>query len=640
MFGILAPSPDEARATLNVVVMRAPRPLATRLVTSGGTTLGLAFDAEAGADEGFFRAADTAACAIVSGSVGIDGEVLVRAEAAARLLTLSRNGGLDRTPEISGLFAAAIWQPERGYLTLLTDWIGGIHQLFYAQAEGAFVFGTDARAVVGSGVWSGVVNDAALDSYLDVGHGLPPDTLFAGVSRLPAGCVLTLRDGAVDLRRGFRLRLAPDEAGGDPARRLREAHRDAVARCIRSADEIGAFLSGGLDSSLNVAAMRELSDEPIHTFSVTYPGEEIDESAYARLVAERFDTEHHELALTSAAVLDELPEMVWALEEPAMDYSFIPTFNLARFARAQIPAVISGDGPDHLFGRHYPVALMRSTLGGVPGMPALAAALLPPEYRCPRGGLWRSLRRSGCGRLAWKALQSVACDPVQAYLSIYREIACRELLPESARSLLLRPEALPARNGRIDPLLLDHDGAQISEFERITALDLAIDGSCGVFAKVGKMAGYHGLIVREPYLDAGVRDLVETLPPRLKATGSVLDLLRGRLRRKVLLYEAARGVLPDEVLDRPKQGFRAPIGEWLREWIAGHDAARLLPALTRGVSLLDEARVNPLLAEHLEGHRDHGTLIMMLITLDLWYAIFVLGTARRPTWRWSDRLRG
>jgi len=212
--------------------------------------------------------------------------------------------------------------------------------------------------------------------------------------------------------------------------------QQAIAQRLHGGKEVGAFLSGGIDSSFNVAAISTVQESPIKTFSIAYPQEDFDESEYARLVADHFRTEHHELTLDSADVLNDLPQMIWALEEPAMDYSYIPTFHLARFAKQHVDVVISGDGPDHLLGRHYPVAFARAFLGKIPGLALGARLVLDGTPDSVRGRLWRWLRRHERGRFLWKALQSISTDPLQAYLAIYHEIAYRNLLPASATALL------------------------------------------------------------------------------------------------------------------------------------------------------------------------------------------------------------
>ncbi|MGC9319825.1 MAG: asparagine synthetase B family protein, partial [Armatimonadota bacterium] len=569
-----------------------------------------------------------------AGGVGARGD-----GAAMRLLRLWEQRSAEIIRDVSGLFAAAMWELEAERLTLLGDWIGGIHHLYYALADDGLVFASDIQSLLRTGTWGGAVGEAGLAQYLDFGHILPPNTLFQGIHKLAPGCVLSYDNGDLHVRRVFRLDFTP-QSDDDWVEQFRDTHRQSIARCLSGPDEVGAFLSGGIDSSLNVAAMSDLSETPVKTFSVTYPGEDIDEAYYARLVAERFGADHHELALDSPAVLDELPQMIWALGEPAMDYSFIPTFNLARFARRHVRVALSGDGPDHLLGRHHAVALVRRTLGRLPGSGLVASALLAGERAAGwKIAAWRRLRASERGRLLWKALQSVSGDAVEAYLSIYREIAYRDLLPEGARAITERGAGHILERPRLDATVTDTVDGQAGEFERMIALDLAIDGSFGVFAKVGKMAWYHGLQIREPFLDVALCRLLERVPSDLKVRGSALDVVRNRARTKYLLYGAATGLVPEEVIQKPKQGFQAPIARWLRDWVADRNARCLLPSIVGGTPWLDARLVDRILREHTEGIYDHGTLIMMLVTLDLWHAVFVEGDCSRPTWTWSDRLR-
>lgn len=555
------------------------------------------------------------------------------------LLHLWEAHGVELLTKANGPFAAAIWETEPRRLTLLLDWIGGIHHLHYALLDDGIVFASEIRTLLAAGAWDGRINEHALHQYLDFGHILPPHTLFDGIHKLPPGCALTYEDGRADVQRVFKFRFEA-QRDADWVERFQHECREAIAHRVAGPDEVGAFLSGGIDSSYNVALMSDVQEGPVKTFSIAYPQEEFDESPYARLVAKRFETDHHELTLDSPEVLDELPEMIWALEEPAMDYSFIPTFNLARFAKEHVDAVISGDGPDHLLGRHYPVAFARRALGRIPGASVLARALLADDRSAGwKVGLWRRLRRSEQGRSLWKVLQSLAGSPPEAYLSIYREIAYRGLLPNSLRAVVSDSMGENLVNGLdIGAAISDNVDGDASEFERILALDLAIDGSFGVFAKVGKMAAHHSLSVREPYLDLSVCALLSKVPFGLKVRGSTLDYLRKSARTKHLLYEAAKGLVPDDVMRKPKQGFQAPIGVWLREWVGQRDGRGLFPALTQEMQLLNEESVDRVLSEHQSGRCDHGTLIMMLITLDLWYGIFATGNGAKPEWTWRDWL--
>ncbi len=552
------------------------------------------------------------------------------------MMNLWEKYGTEVINEANGLFAAAIWETEARRLTLLLDWIGGIHHLYYTPLNNGIAFASQIRSLLAVSGLPVAVNERALYQYLDFGHILPPETLFKGVYKLPPGCALTYENGSIQVRRIFKLRFQPG-VSDSWVEQFQEILEQAVGQRLQSAKEVGAFLSGGIDSSFNVAIMSAMQESPVKTFSIVYPQRDFDESEYARLVVNRYHTDHHELMLDSAEVLDNLPEMIWALEEPTMDYSYIPTFYLTRFAKQYVDQVISGDGPDHLLGRHYPVAFARAALGKMPGLAVGARLILGGGPDSLRGRLWRCLRRSRRGRFIWKALQSVGTDPLQAYLAIYREIAYRDLLPGSVAALLaedLRDDW--ANDMRVaDPDNIEDDE---NDFNRIVALDLAIDGAFGVFAKVGKMAAHHSLVVREPYLDLHLCRYLSRLPSRFKVRGSMLDFLAGRARRKYILYEAARGVVPQEVIDKPKQGFRAPIASWLRDWIGDRDSRALFPALTREARLLDEESVSGVLRDHQSGWCDHGSLIMMLITLDLWYGIFVGNKGQRPTWSWRDWL--
>ncbi len=571
-------------------------------------------------------------------ALGAEGHSFSGASQSELMVHLGEAYGPELINKANGLFAAAIWEIEAQRLTLLLDWIGGIRHLHYAVLGEGIAFASEIRSLLAVKAWEGGMSERALYQYLDFGHILPPDTLFKGIYKLAPGCALTYENGNIQVQRIFKLRFEP-EAGNNWVERFQEIFQQAISHRLGGCKEVGAFLSGGIDSSFNVATMNALEQRPVKTFSISYPQQEFDESHYSQLVAEHCHTDHYELTLDSAEVLNELPQMVWALEEPAMDYSFIPTFNLARFAKQHVDVVISGDGPDHLLGRHYPVAFARTILGSIPGMPLLARLLVGNNNQSLGRGavLWRRLRRSKRGRFLWKALQSVAADHLQAYLSIYREIAYRDLLPSSLFAVVSDKTGEKLLNG-LDVAEPDNIEGDANDFNRILSLDLEIDGTFGVFAKVGKMAAHHSLAIREPYLDLDLCAYLTQVPPAFKVSGSTVGFLSGRAQKKYILYEAARGVVPVEVISKRKQGFQAPIRAWLKSWIGVRDARALFPALTQKAGLLDERFVNSILQAYQNRQYDHSTLIVMLITLDLWYGIFVEGGGQRPAWTWRDWL--
>ncbi len=587
-------------------------------------------------------APDGTTMAAVAGDVWgrSDGSADPHAPASAQaLLSLWARYGPGLIREASGMFAACIWDGAADRLHLLLDWVGGTHGLYYAQAGEAFLF-ADSPLPLLDDAWDGELDTTALAQYLDFGHILPPNTLFRGVMKLTPGCALTHGPGdSVRTARVFRHRFDPVRSD-DWAERFRVVHRRSLERALsQQTGRPGVFVSGGIDSSYNAAVTRELTGGEMDTFSLVYADASVDESYYSRLMARHLGANHHELSLASADALDELPSMVFALQEPAMDSSFIPTFHLARFARESVDAVIGGDGPDHLLGRHYPLVTARAALRHLPGAGCLADSVLRQTHAGLRHAIWRRMRRREFGRFAWKALAAAHADPVQAYLSIYREIAYRSLIPARFRALLSAQACseLPDM-ASADPLIANAPAPESSDFDRLLALDTTIDGSFGVFAKVGHMAAYHGLTVREPFLDLELCELLHRVPEGLKAHGTRLQRLTNRAAKKHLLYIAAEGIVPAEVLHRPKAGFRAPIDAWLRERIDGLRAHQLLPALLSQVELLEPMAVDRLLHEHCNRICDHGTLLLMLVTLDLWYAIFVQNRGASPHWTWTDWL--
>ncbi len=649
IFGIVGPNADVGRERLSEMRRPLGEEGTVDAASGNGWAMGVQrFDSGVAAGTGAAWNEDKTVCGVFMGELfGTDalrGELRRKGHSFAGggqselMVHLWEAYGPELIKKVKGLFAAAIWETKPQRLTLLLDWVGGIRHLHYAPLGEGIIFASEIRSILAAEGWEGGIDERALYQYLDFGHILPPETLFKGIHKLPPGCALTYENGSTQVQRISRLRFEP-ETSDNWVERFQDVFQQAITEQLAGSKEVGAFLSGGLDSSFNVATMSSLNEAPVKTFSVAYPQQAFDESRYSRLVARHCKTDHHELLLDSAEVLDELPQMIWALEEPAMDYSFIPTFNLARFAKQHVDVAISGDGPDHLLGRHYPVAFARKTLGKMPGASLLAGLLLGDGRRAHgwRALLWRRLRRSKRGRFLWKALQSVAGDRLQAYLAIYREVAYRGLLPGSVSAILSDSmgEKLSQLSKLVEP---DNIEGKVDEFNGILALDVAINGGFGVFAKVGKMTAHHSLTVREPYLDPGICALLEKVPHSFKVNGSKLDYVRKQARTKYILYEAAKGIVPAEVITKPKQGFQAPIRMWFEEWLGNRDSRALLPALTQEMQLLDESFVNNMLDAHRSRQCDHGTLIMMLITLDLWYGIFAKGNGNRPTWTWRDWL--
>lgn len=532
---------------------------------------------------------------------------------------------------LNGSFAAAIIDtsdPTAPRVELVVDAIGGVHHLHYATFEGGIVFASHIRHILATGLVKAEADEQTVVDFFAHGHSLPPRTFFKGIHKVAPGTVISYERGGLSVRRIHQFRF--DEEPGDDdthVQRLEEALMRAVELRSQGASRVGAFLSGGLDSSVNVGLLHRTMGPGIETFSIAYPQSRYDESPYARLVAARFQTNHHELVLDSPALLDELPTMIWHLEEPTGDNSFVPTWALSRFAKGMTDVVLSGDGPDHLFGRHYPMAVAREALTRMPG----AAALARLAGAAP--GAWELLRGSRAGRHVWKTMRSASTTVLDAYLGIYEDITWGALSPARLGELL-RPELLAHRNGTRtrEDVSAAIDG--LRAMEQMIALDVACDGAFGVFAKVGKMSAAHELSVREPYFD---RDVVETicrLPARMRVRGSRGERLRNKAVKKFALRQVAEGLAPDEVLTKPKHGFEAPISDWLRIRLAGRPVERIWPQLTANWVRPEFAR--RLLEEHVSGLRDHGYMLFMLMTAELWCDVFLRSGGGQPSYTWQQ----
>ena len=540
--------------------------------------------------------------------------------------------GSDGVMSLNGSFTACVLdtrEPSAARVELLVDPIGGIHHLHYATFPGGIVFASDIRRILATGLVEADPDEDSVVEFFSHGHSLPPKTFFKGIRKVAPGTVVSYHRGELKVQRAGQWDFATDPCEDcDHLERFQVALTRAVQVRSEAADRVGAFLSGGLDSSVNVALLARERGPGVDTFSIAYPQARYDESEYARAVAKHCETSHHELVLSSPRLLEDLPTMLWHLEEPTGDNSFVPTFALSRFARSVTDTVLSGDGPDHLFGRHYPMAVARETLGRLPG----GACLARLSDAAP--GAWERIRESRSGRHAWKTLRATRPRVLDAYLSIYEDIVWGSLSPRRL-SRLLHPRLTAHRNGECERAELNSAVQGLAPGDQMIALDIACDGAFGVFAKIGKMTAASGLTVLEPYFDREVVHATHGLPDHLRVHGTAMDRLRNRAVRKYALRMMARDLVPEMVLTKPKHGFEAPVGDWLREWLAGLPAERVFPRLIAR-EWIWPAFAQRLLNDHNTRVRDHGYLLFMLVTTELWYRIFVDESGQQPGYTWSD----
>lgn len=517
------------------------------------------------------------------------------------ILALYREAGPDVVKHLRGMFGLALWDADRQRLLLARDRMGQKPLYYYRDAH-VLVFASEIKALLEH---PDVPRRSALTPdrlalYLSYGYVPTPDTAFEDIHMLPPGYrVIVDRDGTQFAPEPYWEPPYPAPAGGSRTGNEAEAVREALAEAVRlrliSDVPLGAFLSGGLDSSLIAALMRQSTNATVRTFSIGFAGDDsFDETPYAQQVADLLGTEHTAFTVEPDA-LGLLPKLVWHHDQPFADSSAIPTFLVSELTRQHVTVALTGDGGDELFAgyeRFYAAALTRR-LGAIPRL--VWGTLARGIGALPEGtGYYNVIKRAG--RFARGA--SLPLD--LAYFDWIR---------------LFSADAIHALTGQADGAAR-HFAAQFSR---------AVDGPGlldvnmrtylpdDLLIKADRTSMAASLEARAPFLDHMLVELAAALPYDLKLNGRVT---------KHILKEAARGLLPDAIIDRPKHGFGVPLGAWLRADSAPVRDVLLSPE-ARGRGLLNMGAVETLLDEHTSGQRDHGQRLWTLLTLEWWHRLFI-----------------
>ncbi len=503
---------------------------------------------------------------------------------------------------LRGKFAIAVWDGRRRSAVVARDRLG-IKPLYYARCGDLLVFGSELKSVLASGLVSTGLDYEAIDVYLTLGFFPGGRTPLAGVRKLEPGHRLEIASGDVRAVRYWDFpRPAPAPVGrtdDETAEMLLELLDEAVEDRLMSDVPLGAMLSGGLDSSLVVALMARHMTEPVKTFAIGFSDEGGDnELADARFVAQTLGTDHHELELSYESDVVDLPDLLWHLDEPVADLSALGFHALSRMASDHVTVALSGQGADELFGgyrKHRAAALVgtwRRTLG--------------PAAR-PLGGLAGRLP----DRFGRAPAALAAADPVE------RLLATSGQLDPELRAELARGPLADIEPGAAERTLRDTLG-DVGD-DPLPAM-LYLDGR---LALVDDMVHYfdrasmaHGLEVRVPFLDHRLVELCATIPAGLK--------IRGRTQ-KYILKRAARGLVPDRIIDKRKRGFfrRSSVG-WLQAQMPGAVSDYLLGPSPACAEFLDRDALETLLADYRTGRADrHVHLLIAILLLEIWLTTYL-----------------
>lgn len=518
------------------------------------------------------------------------------------LVHLYEERGDDFVRDLDGMFALALWDDRRKRLLLARDRYGK-RPLLYAERAGRFWFGSEFQALLADPAIDRAIDYAALDEYLSFMSVPAPLTIYKQIRKLPPAHLLVRDASGTRISRYWSLdylpKLTVDE--GEATSEVRRLLTEAVRKRLISEVPLGAFLSGGIDSSAVVAIMAGLQSAPVKTFSIGFNDPRFNELPHARRVAERYGCEHHEFQVEPNAV-EVLPTLVQHYGEPYADSSAIPSFYLARLTRQHVTVALNGDGGDetfagygwHLAGRlaeqwqQVPAPLRR-------GLEAAVNAVTPSSGD----------RRSMLARVA--RFMSGASHPraerYRAWLSIFGEDLKQEMFAAGVRA---------PGGDRLQPIFDAVRG--LDGVDAMLAADVAWYLPTDLLVKMDIAAMANSLEARSPFLDRDLTEFVARLPSQFK--------LRGR-SSKHLLKKAVADLVPHDNMYRRKQGFAVPIGSWFRGELRDFLADHILSQRFADRGLFRPEVVARLFDAHQRGTADHAHHLWVLLMLELWFRTFI-----------------
>jgi asparagine synthase (glutamine-hydrolysing) len=507
------------------------------------------------------------------------------------LVHLYEEHGLGFAERLRGMFAVAIWDAPRRRLVLARDRYG-IKPLYYRHVAGELRFASELRALP-----LGEIDLDALEAFLAFNSIPAPYSIFREIRKLPAGHVLVWENGEITLERYARPGPAQESElrDGDEAElveELRARLRDSVRAHLLSDVPVGVLLSGGVDSALLAALAAEVTADPVHTFTIGFSERSFDEREDARLVAERYGTEHHELLVRPDPELL-LRALADAFDEPFADSSALPTYLVSQLAADHVKVALSGEGGDELFGGYYTYAA------------DLVADRLAPLARLSRPlveALPSSSRKASLDYKAKRFVRAAHLPPLE------RHHGWKEIFSPAARA------DLRGVGSSFDPVDVYRaryaETAGAPELARLQDVDFGVYLADDLLVKTDRASMAHSLEARVPFLDPLVTNLAFALPTRLKVRG---------LAKKVLLRKAAEPLLPKEVVHGRKRGFSIPAAAWLRGELEPFARETLSAGTLDRQGFFRPEPVARLLDEHVAGREDWSRQLWGLLAFTLWY---------------------
>jgi asparagine synthase (glutamine-hydrolysing) len=532
------------------------------------------------------------------------GHMLTTASDTEVIVHLYEDFGDDSVQHLRGMFGIAIWDARRRRLFVARDRLG-IKPLYYTIADGTLIFASEIKAILQHPAVQTGLNLSALSNFLSLKYVPSPQTMFEGIHSLPPGCVLTCDPSGVSVQRYWDLSFARSGNGHlneeGYAEELRALLQECVKMHLRSDVPLGAFLSGGLDSSTIVALMTEFLNEPVKTYSVGFDGdgEDTSELPYARLVAKKFHSDHHEVLIGPAQVVDLLEKVVWHLDQPLADQATLATYMVAERASREVKMVLTGEGGDELFA----------------GYARYSGERLAPVFQLFPNAL-KSLAVATSARLPGLRRQKLGLYALSQSDEVTRFLNWFPLFNSDMKQAVLSDSIKRQVNGGTKAVFAEHLARTnaTEPLNRMLYVDTKLWLPDLLLARGDKMSMAVSLEARVPLLDHKLVEFAASLPPNLKVKG---------LTRKYLLKKVSEAWLPPEIIHRKKQGFPLPLSLWLRKDARSFARDVLSNDAVRRRGLFDPACVETLIREHESGFADHGLLLWGLINVELWQRTFL-----------------
>ena len=514
---------------------------------------------------------------------------------------------------LRGMFAFAIWDKEQKRLFVARDRLG-IKPLFYAEHKGKFYFSSEMKAILADSAFPRDMDEMALVSYFTLSYIPAPLTIFSKIRKLLPGHTLTWQDGRVSIKKYWDLQFIPDrgKSEDDFIRGFMDIFQESVKSHLISDVPLGAFLSGGVDSSAVVAMMSQSVLSPVNTFSIGFGGNSggyLDERIYAKMVAERYNTNHHEYEVipTPDGLIEKI---VRSFDEPFADDSTIPSYFVCKIARENVTVALSGLGGDELFAGYerYLGFRLRSYYSMIP--------------RFVRNNLISRIVRSLPERTDGhytvnhikRFVRAGSLPPDKCYMG-YLSMLGSDL----KTSFFSDPDRFNRHHDACSDLILSyfnspnvHDGSD--SINKALYCDIKTYLPEDILAVTDRMSMYHSLEVRVPFIDHKLMELCATITSEIRMKV---------LKKKYLLKKAVSRLLPEEVINHRKQGFVGPTTRWLQTDLKTYVLDTLSEKNLKKHGFFNSSIINRLLGEHFSGKEIHDKLILALVMFQKWFDIYI-----------------